>query len=194
MDITGPTSWQGSLVTSNYMSSVELQSLLFLQAPFVPRLSRAPGPELDYIERGVRFHQAWSLASNFEASSAVFAVYDMYDKNGASPMHRITAPTRKILSTRHREAAVRIKSHFIVPDGDLDEDHDAFETLLSTGASTSRRDNLRLRINWMEVYRRIFSIREESSETDAFKKHLETAIMDLIQQAKEGSHIPMITL
>lgn len=197
MDIAGPASWRGSLITRYHTSSIELQSLLFLQAPLIPRSSRAPGPEFDYVERGVRFYQAWFLASNLETGSTLYAVHDLNISNGTNQMYCITAPTRKILDARRREAVERIKSHFIVPDGDLDEDQNASNEPLSTHASTSgigMRDPLRLCINWIEIYRRVFSTHEDSSETEIFNKHLKTVISDHVQKGKDRNHAPMTTL
>ena len=197
VNVAGPASSQGSLVTNHHMTSVELQSLLFLQAALIPRITSTPSPEFDYIRHGVRFYQAWSLASNLELSSTLYTVHDMNINNITNPMHNITAPTRKIPDARRREAFERIKSHFIVADGDLEEDQNALNALQSAQAHTIRINTdalLRLRINWMDVYRRVFCHQAKSSDMEHFMKHLESIVVEHVNRGKERNAASMSTL
>lgn len=197
MNSSGPTSSHGSLITHHHMTSVELKSLLFLQVALIPRLSRVPGPELEYIERGVRFYQAWSLASNLEISSALYTIHDLNTRESAYPMHRITAPQRRIPQARRREASQRVKSHFIVADGDLYEEGSPLDALQSEKSYVdfmNTGDSLERRINWLELYRQVFSVPSESSETEQFMKQLETRILKYAYRGEEKKEASMSTL
>ena len=163
----------------------------------MPRLSRAPGSESNYIERGVRFYQAWSLSSNLEMSRTLFAVYDWNSNSSINPMHCVTAPTRKILDAQRPQAVERIRSHFIVADGDLDEHQNSLEALQPAHLYKSRTNTgnpLRLRLNWMDIYRQVFIPQAESSETELFMKHLEKVVLEHVHRRKENIDSPMKTL
>lgn len=190
----GPNSSHGSFVTSHHLSPIELQALLFLQAPLIPRLSRAPGPEFEYIDRRVRIYQAWSLASNLELSSALFVVQDFDPSLNTTPMHHILMPTRKIPTVRRREVTRRIKSHFIIPNDDIKNDLDTLTAVQTYSIRERPKNSLRLRINWIEIYHRVFTSQAESSETGPFMLHLQETVSECINRVREGHTISMSTL
>ncbi|KAF8863503.1 hypothetical protein BDZ45DRAFT_722283 [Acephala macrosclerotiorum] len=162
-----PSSCQGSFSWSNEVEKkhvgAALSHLCFLPLALTPSTSVTPaGPGLEYMDSEVKFFQAWILGAGLEMSSILCATHSQPSE--ANKILPITAPTSRVRKSVNRFGSRIAEESFIVQDGMEEEDdldriqRDSLEHDMQIMLLDEWQDDLRFRINWRRVYRRIFGL------------------------------------
>lgn len=140
-----------------------MQSLYFNQASvaMIRGLPRGPASDMDYLERNIKFFQAFLFSPSHGLKAALYSV----QRAGSGPP--ISIPdTRKVLSARrYRTTKQTIDDAFIVPDRTLDEPFSwipgsSLVNLHNTSNSQlSAQEDPRLKLNWAPIFKHIFTRR-----------------------------------
>ncbi|KAG9248570.1 RNA polymerase I-specific transcription initiation factor RRN6-like protein [Calycina marina] len=196
MDLNGPAVSQSSLITKQPASSLELQSMIFLGAPLKLRSVRHAMLPPRLLDRGVSFFQSWCLSANLELSSALFATHDRTMDTLTGPILLRAPTTQFAMRDLHSTAyANRIRSQFIVPDAELEEESGSNKSKVFRTSSLSHSKSIvPSRINWMQLYNRLFTTKGELSATRHFIDRLQAITVDYVQQSRAQKGIPMKTL
>lgn len=161
-----PSSSQGSFTLSTSLDGdlhhEMLQTVCFLPTPIISNSSRTPGPELQLIERNVKFYQIWALTSTLALRSALYAMQVIPAGSSSSLRLHISAPaTRLALRRRLPDSGKAVSNSFVVPDELTSEEEIDDIPNLSQNYQQSRRNNigmgsLKPRLNWRRIFQQVF--------------------------------------
>jgi RNA polymerase I-specific transcription initiation factor RRN6 len=123
-------------------------------------LANPAGPELHYLERGVKFLQMWALTADLGLKYTLLSVQRA---DSGRPSLHIKAPNFKLTQSLRTQGPQFANDSFIVPDciedkrflaqgGHNSHDSSAFSI---TGQN---RDDLRFRLNWKVIFQQVFGL------------------------------------
>lgn len=182
----------------------EIQTLQFLDSPLSAnqtKLSAASivGPELQYLERDVKFAQAWIITTNLGLTSTLSATLgsDKHDNHLATLA--VTAPTLNAVASRRRFVDQGMDDGFVVADGVGDEEMKSqFSHFVEANKVIQKiKDDLRRTLNWTDIFEQAFGKQAiETLATEAFERTsdlLET-VRGCVRKADEEDTLPMTSL
>jgi len=180
-----------------------LQTLQFIQAPFITSSSQDAGAERQYLDHKVKFYQAWGLTSRLGLMSTLTAIYGV-DLESFNPAGlKVTAPTYKASTSRRHLTQQDINDIFIVPDGIGDDELDSSSLGLSRLylAGAEAKGDLNRRINWGVACQQVFDQSETIIQSKKQSKQAFESMDDLLEdasaridQAKDEGNFPISTL
>jgi RNA polymerase I-specific transcription initiation factor RRN6 len=183
----------------------QLQTLCFVETPLQPITTRLPGPELQYIEEGVRFYQILALTLDLGLSSALCSIQTISSQSSRSSMLRIIVPTSTSIRSSGHVSSQRVEDDsFIVPDELVDDEgldrlpELPFHPHGSLSFRKFAQDDSRFKINFRPIFQQAFPLagqkdREEIDSVENMTDLLKSAL-DGIHQGKENDNFAMTTL
>lgn len=185
-------------------SQEQLQATCFVPAPTTLSPSGMPGPELQLMERNVKFYQVWALSPTFALKWTLCAMYIIPARNGPPNIH-ITAPTIR-LSLRRRlpESGEAVVDSFVVADDLASEDEIDYvsaslsETYRQHQDFEKAQNHLQPWIDWRNIFQRI-CFDTDSVDVNVVKSfesmsEVVDAVSHRIGQSMEADTLPMTSL
>lgn len=166
-------------------------------------ISRGPGSDFDYLERNVKFFQAFLFSSSYGLKAGLCSAQCV----GSGPP--IPAPdTRRILATRRPKTNQQVDDDaFIVPDRALDEPFSgiAASSLVNLhnrpDSRLSDQEDPRLKLNWAPIFNQIFTMRSADPINGADSLNSMETVSSLldqisshIQAGKDNGNLPRTSL
>jgi hypothetical protein len=139
------------------------QTLSFLPAPLTLNPSRVPGPEVQLMERGVKFYQVWALTPSLALRSTLCAMQAAPPRSSTTPRLSIVAPTTRIsLRRRIPKSRQAVADAFVIPEEHASEEE--LDYVLANRPQNYRwfrndentEDELKPRLNWRVIFQQVF--------------------------------------
>ncbi|KAH6722185.1 RNA polymerase I-specific transcription initiation factor RRN6-like protein [Leptodontidium sp. MPI-SDFR-AT-0119] len=174
--------------------ALPLHSVNFLPCRLVPSVDHYSGPGPKYVEHGVEFFQLWAITTNLGLFSTLSAAH----RTGTQDLEIIPPDTRLLMSSRALgPKLVNEDDDFIVPDGQgydkVSQGRKAHHA--SAAVHVPEKDDLRFRLNWRRIFRRVFfgetsneeqpNSNVESDHTLGFPELLTLATEHIMQRKKQ---------
>ena len=195
-----PTASHGSFLLSVddwNTEDLEIQTLQFTQVPLAADPVLRTGHEYQYIDHNVKFYQVWAVSSNLSLNSTLSAIHGT-GPNGDELT--ITAPTWKVSKAARRNKNRTFLTTFVAADGEVEGDLESSTSRIAqiSLAMTETQQDLRLRLNWRDVFQHIFSENDvhfaSNANTSKTMNDLVMVINSRLNQGKEQDCLPISSL